>query len=65
MDMDLVEEFGRLNGRDRGRIRSSVENREFRDRTARTFERQNLLASGGRSFEDANAPFRDDIEALT
>ena len=48
-----------------GWIQPAVENREFRDGTAWAFDRQNLLAAGGRSFEDPNPSFRHNIDAFT
>jgi hypothetical protein len=46
-------------------IQPAVENWEFRDGAAWAFDRQNLLAAGGRSFEDPNPSFRHNIDAFT
>src|SRR6266496_509114 len=57
------EQSGFFDGGDGSRIVAAVENGEFGDGTAGTVNAQHLLASAGRSLEDADVAGLDHVHA--
>src|SRR6516164_6750714 len=56
---------GGIDGADRGGVVASVEDRKLCNGTARSFDAQHLLASTGRTLEDADMSGLDHVKSRT